>query len=262
MPELADVEGWRRYVARYARGRRVRRVRTRDAEVLRNTTPQGLGRALKGGRIGAPERHGKWLPVPVGAGRLMLHFGMTGALSWTTKPTEHPPDDADHVIFVLEGAELRYRAPRKLGGVWWLPADAPLAAVTGPLGPDAARISREGFRERLRGRRGGVKAALMDQSLLAGIGNELSDEILWRAGLRPRTPVAALDRADTDALHRAMHRVLRETMRHGRIPVRGRWLGAVRGHETPECPRCGTRLRHTKAAGRTAWWCPACQPRR
>lgn len=258
MPELADVEGWKRYVARYAAGRRVRAVRVLDDGVVRGTTPQGLGRALKGRRLGRPERRGKWLLVPAGRGRLVLHFGMTGELAWTSRPG--PPERFDRVVLELEGGELRYRSRRKLGGVWWASSPDEARAVTGALGPDAAGLGRDELRRLLADRRGGIKAALMDQELLAGIGNELSDEILWHARVRPDAAVQELSGSRLDALHRALRRVLRRSMRHGRIPTQGRWLSAVRGRKGARCPRCRGKLVRTRAAGRTAVWCPECQP--
>lgn len=258
MPELADVEGWKRYVARYAQGRRVRRVRVRDDQLLRNTSPQGLGRALRGRRLGTPDRRGKWLVVPAGDGRLVLHFGMTGELAWTTRPDE--PGPYDQVILELDGGELRYRSRRKLGGVWWVPARGDVADVTGPLGPDAADLDEAGLRRLLADRRGGIKAALMDQELLAGLGNELSDEILWRARIRPDARVEALSDPQRGALHRALRDVLRGSVKHGHIPTTGRWLNAVRGEAHPACPRCGAPVRTGRVAGRTSYWCPRCQP--
>lgn len=257
MPELADVEGWRRYVARFARGRRVRGVSAPDPSVLRNTSPQGLGRALAGHRLGAPERRGKWLLVPAGDGRLVLHFGMTGELHWSGRPGAL--DRFDRVVLALRGGELRYRTRRKLGGVWWLGRGRALEELSGPLGPDAARISREAFRARLSQRRGGLKSALMDQTLLAGLGNELSDEILWRARLGPRARSARLSSRQLDGLYRTLRDVLRSSMRHGRIPTGRGWLTGVRGSERAACPRCGRALRRERVAGRTAYWCPRCQ---
>lgn len=254
MPELPDVEGLARYLARYAVGRRVRHVRVRDAGVLRNTTPQGLGHALDGERLGEPRRHGKWLLVPVGRGRLVLHFGMTGALAWSSR--EPAWEEADRVVLELEGGALSYRSQRKLGGLWWLGPGEDPEAITGPLGPDAAGIERAAFEQRLAGRRGGVKSALMDQALVAGIGNELSDEVLWRARVHPRTAVKELSAERIGALHAALREVLDASMRHGRIPRAAGWLESVRGEEDARCPRCGAALRHGRVAGRTAWWCP------
>lgn len=257
MPELVDVEGFRRYVARYAEGRRLRRVEVPAPEILRNTTPGALGRALHGRRLGRPERRGKWLLVPFGGPRLVLHFGMTGQLVWHARPTA--PHAHDRLILRLGGGELRYRAQRKIGGAWLLAAGQPLESLTGPLGPDADDVDREGFARRLRGRRGGLKSALMEQSLFAGLGNELSDEILWRARLAPRTAAGALERPRVDRLYDAVQGVLREALPHARIPRAHGWLEGVRDAPEPRCPRCGHRIERRRAAGRTSLVCPRCQ---
>ncbi len=99
----------------------------------------------------------------------------------------------------------------------------------------------------------------MDQQLLAGIGNELSDEMLWRARLAPTHEVRTLSGDAIGRLHRSMETVLSRSMAHGRIPSRGPWLEAVREEDDPHCPRCGTPLRRSRVSGRTALWCPRCQ---
>jgi len=257
VPELADVEGFRRVLARFAAGHRIDHVKAGVPAVIRNTSPQGLGRALHGRRFGPPRRHGKWLIAPAEGRLLVLHFGMTGVLSWTKGAPRDEPDDA--VTFRTGSGVLHYRTKRKLGGVWLVRDESGLEAVTGPLGPDAAAIGREAFVSRLGERRGGVKSALMDQSLLAGIGNELSDEILWRARIAPRARPAALSEGELDALYDAMREVLRESMKHGRIPDESGWLESVREERDAACPRCGAALSRRSVAGRTALWCPQCQ---
>ena len=183
MPELPDVEGFRRYLARHAQGRRILSVDVPDTVLVRNRSPQAFGRALEGKRFGAPQRHGKWLIAPAGDVQVLLHFGMTGLLRWAARGAARHPHD--RVIFVCEGGELRYNNMRRFGGVWLARDEEERSAVTGPLGPDAAELDRDTFDRLLLARRGGVKAALMDQRLVAGVGNLLSDEILWRARLRP-----------------------------------------------------------------------------
>jgi formamidopyrimidine-DNA glycosylase len=116
------------------------------------------------------------------------------------------------------------------------------------------------FEDLLRGRRGGVKAALMDQRLVAGIGNLLSDEIVWRARIDPRTRVGALGEAQIANLHQAMREAVSESSRYGRVPHGRRWLTRVRDDRDAACPRCGTGLCKGTVAGRTACWCPRCQP--
>jgi formamidopyrimidine-DNA glycosylase len=258
VPELPDVEGFRRYWARHAAGRRIRGVGVPAPDMLRDTTPQGLSRALRGRRFSAPRRHGKWLIAPAaGDGpTLLLHFGMTGGLHWSSSGEGHR---FDRVVFELTGGRLGYHNMRKLGGVWLARNDRDVDRITGPLGPDAATLGREGFEELLESRRGGIKAALMNQRLLAGVGNELSDEILWQARIHPATKLPSLDRADRGRLFRAMQRVIKESNRHGRIPRHRRWITSQRGAPEPHCPRCHGELRRTKIAGRTSYWCPTCQ---
>jgi formamidopyrimidine-DNA glycosylase len=259
VPELPDVEGFRRYLERHATGRLIERAQVLDKELVRNRSPQALGRALKGARFATPSRHGKWLIAPAGDVEVLLHFGMTGLLSWSRAGEDRHP--WDRVIFVCDGGELRYNNMRRLGGVWLARDADERRDVTGPLGPDAADLDRPAFDELLDGRRGSVKAALMDQRLLAGIGNLLSDEILWRARVHPSTPVGRLDGRRRGRLYDALREAVGESSRYGRVPHGERWLTRVRDDRAASCPRCDTRLRRSTIAGRTACWCPRCQRR-
>jgi formamidopyrimidine-DNA glycosylase len=258
MPELPDVEGFKRYFARHAAGRRIETVSVPNPAILRNTSPQGLGRALTGASFGRPRRIGKWLVAPAARRTLVVHFGMTGFLRWTAAP------DAvhrhDRLVLRLEGGELRYRNMRMLGGVWLAADAADVERITGPLGPDAARLGRDQLEAILDAGRGGLKALLMNQRRIAGIGNELSDEILWRARIHPRRRAASLEPRERGRLHRAIRDVITVANRHGRIPAKGRWLKSQRGSRQPTCPRCGGRVERETIAGRTAYWCPRCQP--
>ena len=257
MPELPDVEGFRRYWSRYAVGRRVRDVRVPAPAIVRNRSAPGLARALEGRRFATPRRHGKWLFAPTEGPTLVLHFGMTGALKWSRGSAPHHRHD--RIILSLDGGELRYRNMRMLGGAWLARDDCELERITGPLGPDAARLDRKEFEDLLAGRRGGVKATLMNQRVVAGIGNELSDEILWRARVHPARPIPSLNERRRGALYRALRRVLDASMRRGRIPRERGWLESQRGRADARCPRCRRELRRSKIAGRTSYWCSRCQ---
>ncbi len=254
MPELPDVEGFRRYLARHAEGHRIVSVQAPDRKLIRNRTASELGRALKGRPFGRPRRHGKWLIAPVGEVELLLHFGMTGFLRWSADDQQRGPHD--RVIFDCDDGELRYNDLRRFGGVWLARDDRERAAVTGPLGPDAATLERQAFEQLLSARRGAIKAALLDQRLIAGIGNLLSDEILWRARVHPATPVAKLSSRRRDRLYEALRDAVRESVQCGRVPHGERWLTRVRDDRESTCPRCGARLRRATIAGRTACWCP------
>jgi formamidopyrimidine-DNA glycosylase len=260
MPELPDVDGFRRYLARHAEGRLIVRVDVLDEPIVRNRSAASFRRALRDKRFATPRRHGKWLFAPVGNVELLLHFGMTGYLTWSDGADDRARHD--RVIFVCEGGELRYNDMRRFGGVW-LGRDArERDRVTGPLGPDAAELDRPTFEELLAPRRGAIKAALMDQRLISGAGNLLSDEILWRARVHPETPVRELSSRARSRLYDALHGTIGESLRYGRIPNGQRWLTSVRDDRDASCPRCGTRLRRATIAGRTACWCPRDQRRR
>lgn len=257
MPELPDVEGFRRELARALPGRRIRRVEVRDAGVLRNTTAQSLARNLIGRTFEQPHRHGKWLMLPTDGPALLVHSGMTGRPYYTLGD-----DDTKHVRLAIEldRGEFRYADLRKLRGLWLLPSKDDMGDVTGAQGPDALQLDLRSFRELLRARRGRLKPTLMDQAVIAGLGNLLVDEILWRTDLAPSLPVPALDDDDVKHLHEAMRRVLDTAVRHGRVPGLPRWLTGSRDTPDPTCPRCGTRLARDRIAGRTSVWCPHCQP--
>jgi formamidopyrimidine-DNA glycosylase len=255
MPELSDVEGFAR-VARRAAGHRVTGIKALGADVLRNTSAQGLGRALKGRELGQPTRHGKWLIVPAGDGPvLVLHFGMTGSLHWRAEP-----HDRDKVVIDTDGGELRYRTLRKLGGVWLARSEGERDEITGPLGPDALGLDEQDLRAALESSRGALKPAMTSQPKLAGIGNLLADEILWRARLHPRIPVRDLDDGAWSALASCMAHVLEASVPEGRVPPFDDWLTGARDDDDPHCPRCATALDHATVGGRSTWWCPQCQP--
>ena len=256
MPELPDVEGYRRYFARYARGKAVAGVTVPARDMLRNTNPAALARSLRGQRFGSPDRHGKWLIAPTGGPVLVFHFGMTGRCNWAR---EGPLHRHDRVVLRFADGTLRYRNMRKLGGVWVAPSAGEVDGITGPLGPDALDVDRESFARLLAGRRGGLKATLMNQRVIAGIGNELSDEILWQARLHPSRGVRSLDVRRTRALHRVIRRVIAESNRHGHIPRKRTWISSQRGVRSPRCPRCRGELRRSRIAGRSSYWCPRCQ---
>ena len=247
MPELPDVEGFRRE-ARKAAGRRIEHVEVIDATLLRG----GKRAAVEGRRFGEPMRHGKWLIFPAGDAEVLMHFGMTGRLDWAPRRCERHRHD--RIVFVCRGGELRYRNMRKFGGVWlWRQSRE---QVTGPLGPDATEVDRERFAELLANRRGTVKHTLMDQTLIAGLGNLMVDEVAWRARVDPRRKVSELSSRRLERLWHAMDEVVRDSLPTGRVPPAEGWLTGARDARTARCPRCGTRLRRAAVAGRTTVWCP------
>ncbi|WEO99658.1 DNA-formamidopyrimidine glycosylase family protein [Streptomyces sp. FXJ1.172] len=259
MPELPDVESFRRVLNTCCRGRRVRRVEVRDAGVLRGVTAKRLRREVEGQRLGRPRRHGKLLVVPIGDGpALVWHFGMTGEL--LSASADDPPATHDRVVLTFDDErQLRYRDQRKLQGIRLSPNPRTLERLLDELGPDALDMTRPDFLDLLTRHRGAVKGVLMDQSLIAGLGNLLSDEILWRARVAPRRPARDLDDAEARHIFTAMRRVLATATRDGCVPPRRTWLTGRRDDAEPECPRCGARLRSSRVSGRRTVWCENCQ---
>jgi formamidopyrimidine-DNA glycosylase len=258
VPELPDVEGFRRYWSRYMPGKTVRGVEVRTPAIVRNRHSASLRRSLSGRRLGRPDRRGKWLLASTDGPTLLLHFGMTGALHWSARSTAERHRH-DRLVVVTGAGEMRYRNMRMLGGVWLARGDRELDEIVGSLGPDAAALDTAELKRLLEGRRGGVKATLMNQRILAGIGNELSDEILWRAKVHPAERVDRLSARKRDRVASAVQDVIAESVPRARIPREAGWLEEHRGSRDARCPRCRSALRRSTIAGRTSYWCPRCQ---
>jgi formamidopyrimidine-DNA glycosylase len=263
MPELPDVEVFRRYLQRHATGQRIEDVSVGDRRILHGISPHRLSRKLARARIVGTRRHGKTLLAALDANRgfLVLHFGMDGRLRY-----ESDGDGGgryDRVRFDLEGGRrLVYESKRMLGDVNF--TDDPDAWIQDhALGPDAWTLDEAGLRRALGGRRGGLKAVLMNQAILAGIGNVYADEILYQAKLHPEAKVDGLDDASLGRLHRALHKVLEKSVAAGADPEKmpRTWLLPNR-HEGARCRRCGSAIGRIKTGGRSTYFCPGCQKKR
>jgi formamidopyrimidine-DNA glycosylase len=256
VPELPDVEHFKRRFAGAAEGRRVAEILVTDPGILRNVTALELDRAFRGHRFDEPRRRGKWLIAPTDGPALLIHFGMTGDLSWA--PDASGRHRHDRVILILDSGELRYRNMRKLGGAWLAATPGQVEDLLGHLGPDALDLGRREFLDLLRGRRGRIKTALMDQSFIAGIGNLLADETLWRARIHPSRPIEELSDDERRTLFRELRAVVRTSVDRYPAGSHLRWNSA-RGRPAARCPRCGTALTRSVVGGRTTYFCPACQ---
>lgn len=267
MPELPDVEVLKRHLDTNALGRPIARTAVADARILDGISAQRLATLLKRRRFQSSRRHGKHLFVRLDEGGwLTLHFGMSGGLELFDAGGDEPR--FTRVRFDFEdGSHLAYTARRMLGRVG-LAEDADEFIRNKALGPDALdeRLNPDRVADALGKGRRGIKAALMDQSVMAGIGNIYSDEILFQARIHPAVPVAALGRERLRQLSTEIRNVLETAIRHGagserfidRLPA-GYLL--PRREKGGACPRCGSRIQTIKMSGRTAYYCPKCQRR-
>lgn len=257
MPELGDVEGFRRVASRF-HGAVIERVDVLDAGSLRDVDPQHFTEAVCGGRIGPATRVGKWLLLPVAPVTVLFHFGMTGSL--VALNDMERLEFHDRVVFVTDGGRLAFRDPRKLRGVYVADGDAQVREVMGVIGPDALDVSPQVLRDRLSPVRSSIKASLIDQKRIAGIGNFGADEILWRAHIRPHIAPSSLPDRQWQQLHRSLREVLSATARAGHTPRGPRWLTGARFREDFRCPICDASLERGTVAARSTVWCPICQP--
>ena len=274
MPELPEVESVRRQLEPALVGRRFERVSIDDPRLVRPYEPAEVAAELEGERVAAVERRGKYLVVRFESGRvLLIHLRMTGSLLRAAQGSL--PDDPHRraVVKLDDGSDVMYRDVRRFG-TWLLlePGDAEpyLAARVGDE-PLAALVTAARLGERLAGRRTSLKAALLDQRTLAGMGNIYADEALWRARLNPLRPASELDRNELRRLHRGIRAALEHglarqgsTLRDYRLPdgSGGSMQDEFRvyGRRDEPCDRCGTPIARTQVAGRTTWFCPTCQP--
>jgi formamidopyrimidine-DNA glycosylase len=266
MPELPDVEIFRQVVDRQCLGRRIERAVVADPGILDNISANALADRLAGAVVRSAHRHGKHLLIAAPpAGVLAMHFGMNGALRFLADKQEEPPYLRLFVDFA-GGGRLLYINPRRLGRVALADSAEAFVAAAG-LGPDALDpgFDLPAFAGVLAGRKRDIKSVLMEQSLLAGIGNIYSDEILFQAGIHPATPAMRLDRGRAEHLFRTMKRVLQTAIDH----AAGAESGGERlppGFLLPErrrgghCPHCNRPLATLKRGARTGYFCPHCQP--
>jgi formamidopyrimidine-DNA glycosylase len=266
MPELPDVEGFRRTAAE-ATNQQMTAVRVHDSQVLRSTRPREFSQALQDRYLVHPQRHGKWLLLPTSASpdgsadalpAVLVHFGMTGMLLWCSPDADSHAHD--RIVFRFDRGELRYRDMRKLQGVHLARSGSEVDEILGDLGPDAFDVPSSTFHERLTRTRRQIKPALMDQTVVAGLGNLTVDEILWRARLHPHRATTDLTASELGRLSRRTQSVLRQAVRAGRVPDHRSWLTGHRDDPSGQCPRCSTPLRHGRVGGRSTIWCARCQP--
>jgi formamidopyrimidine-DNA glycosylase len=282
MPELPEVETVARGLQKSIAGRRIVSVRLGKTDFIDD--PVAIEQQLPGRLIERVERYGKFMLLRLtGRGTegghsengdsegasLLVHLGMTGQLA--SCAAAEPNAKHTHVWFELDdGRELRYTDPRRFGRMAYLSGEL-LATELGEFGADPLLVSAEEFASRIRSRNAQIKALLLDQSVLRGVGNIYADESLWRAKIHPMRRGTALSKKQALLLRRVLQDVLRRA-----ILARGSSISdfldadgepgeyqrhhRVYGREGKRCYRCGTAIRRLIVAARSSHFCPKCQP--
>jgi formamidopyrimidine-DNA glycosylase len=268
MPELPEVETIRAQLAPRLLGRTLARVEILDPRLTRPYDLFEVAEELEGDRIVAVERHGKYLLLRLESGLgLLVHLRMTGTFGFT--PVTHERA----VVELDDGTRLVYRDVRRFG-TWLVLEDADLepylASKNGPE-PLGSRFTTRWLSAQLARRRAPLKAVLLDQRVVAGLGNIYADEALWRARVSPLRPANSLAEEEVARVRRGIRAALRagierqgSTLSDYRMPDGA--TGAMQeefsvyGRDGLPCRRCGTTITKSRVGGRGTWFCPRCQP--
>jgi formamidopyrimidine-DNA glycosylase len=262
VPELPEVETITRALAPRLRGRRIVSAEFNCLRVLRGDA-DAMAAGLAGRKVKGVRRHGKFIEIELDGGRsFVVHLGMTGKLLLNGSPGKHT-----HAILTLDRGALLYDDMRQFGR---LELSEGLPRRVQKLGPEPLAVTLDEFTRRLRGRKTKLKALLLNQQFLRGIGNIYADEALFRAGIHPLASAARLRPERIKKLHAAIREVLKEAIaaggssvsdyvdvdgRQGRFQVRHN----VYQKTGEPCPRCGGRIRRILVAQRGTHFCPRCQ---
>lgn len=295
MPELPEVEVVRRGVERWAAGRRVQEVQVYDPRSLRRFAegPEAFQRQLTGSVLGVPERRGKYLWIPLEqhdvagtAPALMIHLGMSGQV--LIEDDDAPAEKHLKITLVLSAGagqerlptHLRFIDQRIFGGMQLSPLVTGVAGRQVPqaaahIAPDPLEpaVTGEWLFRALRRRRTGLKRALLDQTLISGVGNIYADEALWRAKLHYARRAETVTRAGVARLLAALHEVMEAALAAGGTSFDALYVNVngasgyfdrsleVYGQAGQECSRCASVIRRERFMNRSSYWCPVCQPR-
>jgi formamidopyrimidine-DNA glycosylase len=276
MPELPEVEVVRLGLERGVAGRRIKTVHVHHPRAIRRHVAgvDDFVALLAGRRIESAKRRGKYLWLPLDSGDALVgHLGMSGQL--LVVPPDKPEESHLRVRFSFTdgGRELRFVDQRTFGGLFVVAGGADLPddiahIARDPLDPEFDDVA---FGKALRAKRTGVKRALLDQSLVSGVGNIYADESLWRARLHYDRPTATLTKPQVAGLLTAIRQVLNESLRAGGTSFDALYVSTegvsglferelnVYGREDEPCPRCGTPIRRDKFMNRSSYYCPRCQ---
>ncbi|MER6617964.1 Fpg/Nei family DNA glycosylase [Streptomyces xantholiticus] len=270
MPELPEVEALREFLDSHLVGRGIVRVLPVAISVLKTYDPPLS--AVEGAQVTAVDRHGKWLDISAGGLHLVIHLARAGWLQWKDEFPAAPPRPGKGplalrtVLAEGDGFDLTEAGTTKRLAVHLVRdvADVPGVASLGP-DPLADDFDRAAFARVLAGERRQIKGALRDQSLIAGIGNAYSDEILHAAKMSPFKPVQNLDDAERDALYDALRATLGDAVERSRGLAAGRLKSEkksglrIHGRTGEPCPVCGDTVREVSFSDSSLQYCPTCQ---
>jgi formamidopyrimidine-DNA glycosylase len=273
VPELPEVETVRRRLAPALEGRLFEHVEITDARLTRPDDPFEIARELEGERVTKMDRRGKYLIVRFESGRaLLIHLRMTGSLRHAQGGELEDDAHRRAVVNLDDGSEVAYRDVRRFGTWLLLEPSEVETYIDARLGPEPLedKYKAKHLADKLATRRAPIKAAILDQRTVAGVGNIYADEALWRAQVHPLTPANELSTDEVKAVYKGIRAALQAGVRRQGSTLRDYQLPdgssgsaqdrfKVYGRAGKPCERCGTPIDKIRAAGRGTWYCPSCQ---
>lgn len=262
MPELPEVTIFKQYIDATCLQQKINELVLKKDLLLKETSEEVFKNTLLGREFESTKRHGKYLFIKLTGSQIyvLFHFGMTGSFSYYNK-SDNEPEYARIIIGFNNGYQLSYNSKRMLGEIRLI-QDMNDYLKSHNIGPDALdeSLTKSEFKRVLNHRKGVVKSVLMNQEVIAGIGNEYSDEILFQAHIHPKIKIQTLSDEEIDKVYEAMRSVLKNAINHrtNYDELKHSFLLANRGKKG-KCPICHSKLDTIQVAGRTAYYCPTCQ---
>jgi len=274
MPELPEVETIRQDMIKKVKGKKIREVEIKNEKNIKIPSPEEFKEELEGKTIRDVERKGKYLIVHLNFNQfLIFHLKLTGRLLYFPPEKKEEPDYTRIIFTFPDKSKLFFADIRGFGEIYLVSKDEldriPAIKNMGPE-PLSPEFTPEKLKEILKGKKGKIKPTLMNQTVLAGIGNIYSQEALHRAGIHPERNVSRLTEKEIEAIYKALVEVLEEAIRNrgssvdAYLDLQGREGGhvpylRVYGREGENCPRCGSVIKKKKISGRGTYFCNGCQ---
>ncbi|AVR45149.1 formamidopyrimidine-DNA glycosylase [Christiangramia fulva] len=257
MPELPEVSYFKKYVDSTALHKKIAKIEFPEKKILQDS-PQAISRALKDAEFKSTRRIGKYLVFETDQDKvLVFHFGMTGKFEYSHEA--EPPDHSRLIIHFKDNSKLFFVCPRKFGKVYLANGFEDFKKEH-KLGTDAMDLKKKEFMELLDGKKGSIKSALMDQHIIAGIGNLYSDEVLFQSKIHPKSSIAKLSEEEKGEIYKnigkVLERVTKTRMEGSKLP--DSYLTRHR-EEGEDCPSCDGKIKLTKVSGRSTYYCSGCQ---
>ncbi|WP_029035007.1 Fpg/Nei family DNA glycosylase [Salinimicrobium terrae] len=257
MPELPEITLFRNYVTETSLNKTIKKIEFPDASLLQSPASK-FQKELKGQQLKKAERLGKYLGISTsGNASLIFHFGMTGKLEYYAN--QDPPKYSKMIIHFEDDYRLAYTCRRKLGKIF-LAEDLQKFQEENEIGKDALELSEKEFLELLEEKTGSIKGVLMDQHMMAGIGNVYSDEMLYQAGIHPKSKTNKISASEKKKLYKKLRSVLEMAIKKEgvRKEFPKSWLIQHR-EDGEDCPKCDGKVKQIKVSGRSTYFCPSCQ---